>query len=242
MITAILTIYNRSETLLKQIECLNNQTIKPQEIWIWKNKGSKDIKINVPENVKFIESNFNFKYHSRFALAQLVRTEYVAIIDDDIFPQKKWFENCINSIKKNDGIMCAMGVELLEENYRPHKKYGWCNILSEDINRVDIGCQSWFFKKKHLKFLWMEEPLTWDNGEDIQFSYLAKKYGNINTYVPPHPQNNKDGWGSEPFLGNKYGSDNNATYRINKNHFPLRDMLCNNYIKNGWRIKRIEKL
>ncbi|MGA0327796.1 MAG: hypothetical protein ACO3OK_12425, partial [Limisphaerales bacterium] len=41
-------------------------------------------------------------------------------------------------------------------------------------------------RRDTLKYLWQEYPISWDNGEDIHFSYTAQKYGNIKTYVPPH--------------------------------------------------------
>ena len=54
-----------------------------------------------------------------------------------------------------------------------------------------------------------EKPTTWDNGEDIQFSYLARKYGNIQTYCPPHPPEDRSLHGS--ILGNELGIDVKAT-------------------------------
>ena len=52
--------------------------------------------------------------------------------------------------------------------------------------------KEWFFEKEWLKYLWMEKPFTWENGEDIQFSYMAQKYGGIMTYCPPHPESDID--------------------------------------------------
>ena len=49
-------------------------------------------------------------------------------------------------------------------------------------------------------------------GEDIGFSYILQKHG-INTYVPPHPVNNKDLWGSDHDLALQYGNENIATYK-----------------------------
>jgi hypothetical protein len=30
----------------------------------------------------------------------------------------------------------------------------------------------------------------------MHFSYVLRKYAGINTYIPPHPANNKEMWGS----------------------------------------------
>lgn len=248
MITAILTMYNRPSTVMKQVECLYHQTVPPSEIWIWKNQSDSnkhqlryimEVLGKYPE-IKVIDSHHNFKYHGRFALAQLARTEYIAIIDDDMFPDRKWFANCLTSIKTCDGIMGGMGVVLTGDGYLPNRKYGWYDHRSTQIQRVDVCCQSWFFRKKWLKYLWYEEPITWENGEDIQFSYLAKKYGNINSYVPPHPISDTALWASDNTICDEYSSDQNSTWRMDS-HFELRDAICEHYMKQGWDLTRYEE-
>lgn len=246
MITAILTVYNRPKTLLRQIESLYKQTVIPSEIWVWKNESPtqkkqreylEEVRKKYPD-IKIVDSHVNFKYHGRFALGQLVQTEYIAIIDDDMFPDRRWFENCLDSITKKDGIMSGMGVVLLENNYEKNLKFGWNDRRSNHIERVDICCQSWFFRKKWLQYLWYEEPITWENGEDIMFSYLSKKYGNINSYVPPHPISNTELWASDNTIADEFSSDANSTWRT-ENHFQLRNMICQEYVKNGWKIRRL---
>jgi glycosyltransferase involved in cell wall biosynthesis len=245
MITAILTIYNRPTTIIKQLECLYAQTVVPTEIWVWKNQSPTnknqqrclmEVSTKYPD-VKIIDSHHNFKYHGRFAIAQLTQTEYIAIIDDDMFPDRKWFENCLVSMEKKDGIMGGMGVKILGEHYLPHERFGWNDTRSNHIERVDVCCQSWFFRKKWLKYLWFEEPLSWDNGEDIQFSYLAKTYGNINSYIPPHPLWDTGLWASDNTISDEFAADQNSTWRM-KNHFDLRNYICNEYIKRGWKLTR----
>lgn len=236
-LTVILNSYNRPNNIQTQIEYINKQSLKPKEIWVWCNKGTEGLpKITTP-NIKIIQSNHNFKFHGRFALAQLTQTKYICIFDDDCFPQPKWFENCLNTMNKVNGILGCSGIYLKGTKYMPHEKIGWNGTNNNSISEVDLVGHSWFFKKEHLKYLWYEEPITWDNGEDIQFSYLAQKYGNIGTFVPPHPINSKEIWGNDYTLGVKHGNDKNATYLQTKNHFQLRDMLCESYIKKGWKIR-----
>jgi glycosyltransferase involved in cell wall biosynthesis len=235
MITVILTAYNRPETLKAQIASIENQTIKPKEIWIWYNKGDKEqIKIE-NKNIKVIYASHNFKFHGRFSLALLAQTEYIAIFDDDCLPQPKWFENCIDTIKKCNGILGTSGVTLLGTKYKPNKKYGWTSNHNESTVQVDLVGHNWFFKKEWLKYMWMEEPVSWENGEDIQFSALCQKYGNINTYVPPHPIKDKSLWGNNIEHATKWGNDKNATHLHEKNHYSLRDSICEAYIKKGWK-------
>ncbi len=245
MITVILTMYNRPMTIMKQLECLSKQTIVPQEIWVWKNHSDTNkeqhrhlmqVSRKYPD-VKIVDAHFNLKYHGRFALAQLARTEFVAVMDDDMFPDRKWFENCIASIKTHPGIMGGMGVRLLQNAYSPNKKFGWQNHQLPSVEKVDVCCQSWFFRKEWLKYLWYEEPITWENGEDIHFSYCAKKYGQIQSYVPPHPISDTGLWACDNTIGDEYASDRNATWRTDT-HQNLRDSICRTYIEKGWGLVR----
>lgn len=240
-LTVILNSYNRPDNIQKQINFIKKQTLQPNEIWVWCNKGKNGLPKIKTQGIKIIQSNFNFKFHGRFALAQLAKTKYVSIFDDDCFPQPKWFESCYKTIQKHNGILGCSGIYLQENEYIPHEKVGWNGTNNDKVREVDLVGHCWFFKKEHLKYLWMEEPVTWDNGEDIQFSYLAKKYGNIKTFVPPHPKNNNAIWGNDYKLGMKHGNDENASYTQNKDHYKVRNMLCRNYIKNGWKIVKNKK-
>ena len=70
-ITVILNCYKRPEYLKEQIEAIENQTIKPKEIWIWYNAPENSKQIDLNENFgkyKIIQSNHNFKFHARFAM------------------------------------------------------------------------------------------------------------------------------------------------------------------------------
>ena len=49
----------------------------------------------------------------------------------------------------------------------------------------------------------------------MHFAYSIQKYLDLNTYVPPHPKDDKSLWGSDPELANKFGVDKDA---ISVNH------------------------
>lgn len=240
-LTVILNAYNRPDNIQKQINFIRRQTFKPKEIWVWCNKGTKGLPKITDKDIKIIQSNHNFKFHGRFALAQLAQTKFVTIFDDDCFPNIRWFENCHNTIQKYDGILGGSGIYLKGNKYMPHEKLGWNGTNNEHVRQVDLVGHCWYFKKEHLKYLWMEEPITWDNGEDIQFSYLAQKYGNVKTYVPRHPKSNLELWSNDYKLGVKHGNDEHASYIKNKNHYTLRDKLCVEYMKDGWKLARNQK-
>jgi len=99
---------------------------------------------------------------------------------------------------------------------------------------------AWFFKRTWLKYLWTKHLTTWDNGEDIQFSYIAQKYGGINTYCPPHPPGEPELHGS--LYGNELGIDNKATStNTSLSHqafFSERDYCVRKALEGGWRVVR----
>jgi len=236
MITVILNCYKRLEYLEEQINAVRAQTISPKDIWIWYNKpeDSEQIKLNA-EGCKIIQCNHNFKFHGRFALGLLAQTEYIAFLDDDTIPGNRWFENCLNTISEgHDGILGSTGVILQGKCYSHNKKVGWNHGHNTNVVEVDLVGHSWFMNKNHLRYLWYEDPISWENGEDMQLSYQAQKHGGIKTYVPPHPPSDESLWGSLPKQGIEYGNDKEASC-LKGGHDVLRDVITREQVKRGWK-------
>jgi hypothetical protein len=241
MITVILTGWRRPQVLKRQIQAINAQTIKPKEIMLWINGDGYDFDEKLFEGIKVIKCNHNFKFHGRFALALLAKTEYVCIFDDDTIPGNQWFENCLDSMRKQEGLMGTAGVFLDSTSgytsFMSNKK-GWNGLKSDNIEEVDLVGHSWFFKREWLKYFWMEEPLSWDNAEDIHFSYTLQKYGNIGTFVPPHSED-KRRWGS---VMGALGCDQNASsVGDSDNHMRIRNECVKKACKNGWTLLKDRK-
>ena len=237
-ITVILNCYRRPYNLKMQIEAIRNQTVPPKNIWLWVNDHSdnhgfdySDLGID-----RIFLNDFNWKFYGRFAAALLCDTDYVAIFDDDTVPGERWFENCFSTMKEKPGILGSAGVILNSQRYMDHRRSGWA-AKNDDIEKVDLVGHAWFFKRDWLKYLWREKPPTWDNGEDIQFSYSAQRYGGIQTYCPPHPKNDKSLHGS--ILGNELGIDSKATSNNNEvtheQFFSERDQCVYYALQNGWK-------
>ena len=111
-ITAIVNVYRRPQNLEMQVKSLVNQSVKPDQIWAWRNyhKDGNDLDLSSVAGLeRWFDSNYNWKYYGRFAAALLADTEFVAIFDDDTVPGKDWFLNCLNSIEKDNGIMGSAG-------------------------------------------------------------------------------------------------------------------------------------
>lgn len=237
-ISVILNVYKRPDKLEEQIRAIKSQSIpiKSEDIHVWYNKSDVPQVLPQDKAIKTYQCNWNTKFHGRFTIPLLCRTKYIAIFDDDILPYKDWLKNCVESIEKKEGIYGASGVLLNTPNsYRNHVKYGWNGVHSDTINQVDLVGHCWFFKQEWSKYLWYEDPASWDNGEDIMFSYLAQKYGKINTFVPPHPESNRNLWSCVPEHGASVGSDKNASWLMGS-HIPLRDQIVVECVKRGWKI------
>lgn len=238
MITVILNCYKRPQYLKEQITAIQSQTVKPEEIIIWYNKPEDDRQYNISGlGVKVILCDHNYKFHGRFASALLSKTEFVALFDDDTIPGPKWFENCLESYNKKPGIYGTSGVVLHKNKYTPNHKVGWNGVKpNPNIEEVDLVGHAWFMKRKDLIYLWRENPYSWDNGEDMQLSFFAQKYGNVKTYVPPHPIDDIGMWGSQ--RGAQYGNDKSSSWHKG-GHFELRNEIAKKQIENGWKTLRM---
>ena len=245
-ISVVLNVYNRHYALEKQIECIKNQSIpiKSENIHIWYNKSDDGEPQALPQdpNIRTYQCNWNTKFFGRFTLPLLVKTPYIALFDDDTMPGKDWLKSCMETINKpeTNGILGTTGVILHRKAYVPCNKIGWNSENNINTGRVDLVGHAWFFRQEWTKYLWMEKPASWDNGEDIMFSYLAQKYGGVNTFVPPHPKTNMDIWGNDLRIYKGEGSDKHSTYRKG-GHTQIRNQVCLQCINNGWdTVKKIK--
>lgn len=241
-ITVVLNVYRRTNYLNHQINKIYEQTIRPKDLFIWINRHEDnegfDFSGHEKRGWKIFKNNFNWKYHGRYAAAQLARTEYVAVFDDDTIPGSKWFENCIETIDKFNCIAGSAGVSLVRNGYtslggtKPHTRSGWPS-KNKKAEEVDLVGHASMFRKEWLKYMWMEEPLSWDNCEDIQLSALAKIYGNIRTFCPPHPENQTELWGSTMAA---LGNDEKASFKnSDQKWWDQRDYAVQHYIDRGWK-------
>ena len=236
-ITAILTVYKRGEYLEAQVKALRAQSVPPDEIWVWCNDSDALLEDVSPLVDRVVVSNSNWKFWGRFALANMVRTRYVSLFDDDILPQVDWYRNCLDTIDSGiDGILGGSGVILpAQGGYSSKHKVGWNGHHYDEPTVVDLVGHAWFFDKTYLRYIWEEPPLSWENGEDIHFSCMALKYGGIHTYVPAHPKNDETRWSCRPDFGKAVGRTSTATFK-SAGHHGVRDDMVDAYRKDGWLI------
>lgn len=214
-ITAILNIYKRPQHLPEQLDAISGQTVPPETIILWNNGFRQDFsEYKTRKRILFFDCSENLGVWARFFAALAARTEFICIFDDDTIPGRKWFENCLSTMATvGDGILGPCGMIFQPGNLYAHSsRVGWVNP-NEEIAEVDAVCHSWFLRRKNLTAFLNDLPDTRKYsklGEDLHLSYAAQKYRNLKTYVPPHPKEDAEMWGSDPKKGWEYGTEPHA--------------------------------
>ena len=242
MISVILNVYKRPETLEQQIDRIMSQSIKVklENIHVWINKSDTPINIKRHPKINYYDSSWNTKFWGRFLVPLILTTPYIAVFDDDCFPEVNWFKNALNTMGDNEYILGGAGIFMNSKvNYANHRKIGWNGTHSERPIEVDLVGHAWFFRQQTTKYLFYEPPCMWDNGEDFMFSFLAQKYGNVKTIVPPHPETDTSIWSCNKELGLKYGNDANA-YSRRRTHLIDRSKVLQHCIEGGWKLANKE--
>jgi hypothetical protein len=225
MITVILNGYKRPHALKEQYEAVKAQTVDDVKIMFWGNhhEGSMEkFPKDIIESCTSAFCNENLGVWARFAFALNADTKFVCMLDDDTIPGKKWLENCLVTMQSHVGLLGCRGVRMTGDdaiNYPScqYTAFGAANP-SNEVEPVDIMGHCWFFEREWLRAYWAEMPDTrlQSGGEDMHFSYVMQKHYGLKTYVPPHPADDKEMWGSTS--PEKYGEDMAATSRTGEGH------------------------
>ena len=220
-ISAVIFTFRRPDYFREQIEAIKSQTISPKEIIVGHlvNDKTKDFDFSGIDNLILFEKDTGF--NMKFISALTSQGDYIAIFDDDTIPSEGWFRNCLNCFQKKPGIYTPFGVRITNPSYRGvYRLSGW-DHNNEEIEEVSFAGQSWFFPFSYLCYMFMEQPPFYNNAEDIWFAFLTQKYGNVKCYVPPHPKNEKEKWGSK-----------HPEYGLDKEAISIRKYTEHNFLRN----------
>ena len=236
-VTVILNGYKRPERLKEQVDAVMGQTIPPKDILYWQNSmPNVNYDYSTINRCVHAIANVNFGVWARFFFAMNARTNWICVLDDDTIPGSRWFENCLETQKTHPGLHGTIGILFPNgEEYHNVYRVGWDNP-NEEVKEVFCVGHCWFFHRDLLSIFTRELPdldQPWDVGEDMHFSFMLQKYSNYRTYVPPHPKNNKELWGS--LKGWQYGDDGNATASVamDRMRATLKKYVSRGYIINN---------
>ena len=241
-VSVVLSAYKKPEALPLQLAAIENQTLKPREILLFQD-GINDgytitFKSELLERFNAVSvSPENKGVWERFRFAMQASSEYVCIFDDDTIPGKSWLENCHYNSQFQPGIYGTIGVIVYDPQVYPRSclKVGWHSTSSRTA-RVDFVGHSWFLQHEYLRFMF-EDTEKYQSlkyvGEDMCLSFKSLQHG-VKTFVPPHPYNNFDLWGSIPEYGEKYGNDRNAVSLNGENMRAMAEAL-QGFAADGWK-------
>ncbi|MBA3074296.1 MAG: glycosyltransferase family 2 protein, partial [Anaerolineae bacterium] len=211
--TVVLTLYRRPERLEEQLNAIEAQTLRPKEILLFQDAAKSPIELDEKLKSRFdniIRVEKNVGVWGRFSGGLLAKSKYVCFFDDDTIPGKRWLENCHTQMQKRKGLYGTIGIDswnLRNYPYKSYKRWGWENGC-ESTKEVDFVGHSWFLEKDWLGAIWINSSRFYafkNVAEDAFLSYSLKKLLKIKTFVPPHPKNCLDLFGSIPEKARLYG-------------------------------------
>mgnify|MGYP000950759047 FL=1 len=206
----VLTQYKRNH-LEKQIQAINNQTIKPDYLVVFQNENHVDI-TGLKEKYEFIhiKSDYNTKYFGRFATCFTFPVDICMVLDDDIIPGlnclKNHMDQCIelNSIIGGNGRIGKNNPNKSKLTHPPD--FGRRN----NHHLVDFVGHLWCFKKEWLHYMFAIKPFTYDTGEDMHLCFSSKVLGNINSYTAKQCSSDD----MSDITNNKLVSDQYSSYKV----------------------------
>jgi hypothetical protein len=252
-VTTVLNVYKRPELVLEQIECIKAQSVE-SDIWVDMtipvDEDSNEyiglatvIKGNHPQVKLNIHWNQNLYHFGRLYYAMNAQTDFVYIVDDDMFPGKLYLEMALEVFEKfNDcGAVCGYGVNLdrAKKGYAVQNVWGWHNLRknkSQPLTTVDMGGHSWLMPTYLLRLAMAEQPLAVENGEDL---FLSKQIQTIQSAYPrkvyclTDVKGMPETYPTDPAKSWEVGNDEHATWRLS-NHKQIRDGIVEEYKKQGW--------
>ena len=242
-VTCVLTLYKRPQKLAEQIKAIESQTLRPKEIILFHDATYPPNDFILDEQVisrlsNYIKVKKNVGVWGRFAGGLISNSKYICFFDDDTIPGRRWLENCHSQITRKKGIYGTIGIDswnLKNYPYKSYRRWGWDGNSNKSY-RVDLIGHSWFLEKDWLGVLWINSSKIFKYkyvGEDMFLSFALKKWLNINSYVPPHPSNNLDFFGSLPDKAKEYGESNDVALGYNPEQFNNMNLAMKDVLKMG---------
>jgi hypothetical protein len=228
----LLTVFKREGVVERQLRALESQTIAVSDVRIWQNVAPEVAEVR-RWPVPHVASYPNAGVWPRFLYGLEFDTEFLCVFDDDTIPGRRWIENCLGRMERQEGLYGTVGVIFPTGERAPRERYGWPRPENR-TRQVDIVGHSWFFRRDWLRYYALEPRITPYHtcGEDYHFSVALQKHLGLSTYVPPHPPNHLEWWGS---VAGHLGLDQHATWARPGEDERKRET-HDGYRRAGWKV------
>jgi len=180
MISVVVCTKNEEKYIGKCLECLKDQTLKPEIIVIDGHSNDKTVSIASKYADKVIKDNKKGIADARNLGWKIAKGDIVAYCDADCLPQKNWVKNISEHM---NGNVCIFG-PLIPHEGKMRVKIGlkiWGNIFLEAISTLGYPCvcaANVAFKKSILK----KYPFRYDILEDFDLGNRIRKVGKVKFY------------------------------------------------------------
>ena len=195
-ITLIISTHNRPYNVLKIINCLQKQVnfTKSYEIIICGSSFEDRLKIGsyiknfINLEILYLNSRINHQAHKRNFAAQKASGEYLIFIDDDCFPNNKFYFNHYNLLKINKKKTIYCGAVEYIKNIKNSNLIKYRNdrlISHNNLNSINISEKNFISMNMSVsKNIFLNNKYLFDNRfrfygfEDFEFAYrfLNKGY------------------------------------------------------------------
>jgi len=188
IITAVIVNYKREGNLDKIVNSLKSDLV--EEIIIFNNNPNKDIKV---DGATVINSGKNWRCWAKYIISQMVKTDWVISLDDDIILGKEGLNLLVNNAKDDpEAIYGFFGVNLVNGSYSKGKRVDSNKIKEKKAVDILLG-RTIFCKTEKMAMATYHRSLIEDyrnkhyifnEGEDIILTLVNKKLGFKNYVIP----------------------------------------------------------
>lgn len=239
-VDVVLTCYKRPQVLLQQLDAVKSQTLAPRRIFLYQDGIDGYYKVELNDRIlgefdacKISATNGGVWKRFEFA-AEIAKSPYICMFDDDTIPGERWLENCHVNMMQQRGVFGVNGYVVTDfKDYRNNRLTAGIYNPSVKTCAVDFVGHSWFFEREILPHM-LAKP--WSKkykicGEDMTLSAAAKEHG-IYSYIPPFPKNILSLWGELPQFS-RYGASEVAIHINSSNQDKMR-VAFNEIHADGW--------
>jgi len=220
-ITVVLINYKRTNNTHQQIEALRKQTAR-LKILVWNNGPQTFIN---PDVDWVINSSLNMHGHVLPFLYQMVDTEYICRMDDDLLPRDhQLLSDLLDKAKHlpDDSIAGAYGTILdLNKTYRQADQFGLNQQVAKPTQVDIVKGRFMFFRRK------MIGSLTFDASHihaDLVLNFYLAKQRRLHHIIYPDLPNRLQN------LDEKYKDNSGAGYSMWNSHYPERERLTKEWL------------
>lgn len=231
----VLSAYKRTHLLADQLQAIRRQSVPATEVLIWHNPDdSQGVWSHfVDDGEHIVSTSLNRGVWGRFAILQLLNTDFIHVIDDDTMPGHDWLLNCIETFDglPEHSVLGTCGRVFPDGTRQSAAPVGWQNPMDATVH-ADVLNHSWFFKRVLAEKFTATYQYGLTCGEDYAICVLARKYGGV-VACPPHPPNDLAKWGS--LRGMELGADEHALY-LQGGEESKKNAVHDDLRSRGWKV------